>query len=143
MPRERIGIKEEIWGYLKDFQYVFLATSKGTQPRVRPMSLVYLDEKCWVMTNTKSAKVKQIQKNPRTEFCLFLQEKGQTGYIRVAGAAKIVTDRGKKSRIAGHCGFFSRYFKGADDPNYTLIEITPRNIEYLMPGEFKVQKLKL
>jgi general stress protein 26 len=139
---EKTTVEKEVWAHLKDFQHVSLATAEGVQPRVRPMSLVYLDGKCWCMTNTKSMKVKQIQKNPKVEFCLFLQEKGSDGYIRVAGAAKIITGREKKSRIANYCSFFGKHFKGVDDPDYTLIEISPVEIEYLRPGEFKLRKFK-
>ncbi len=36
-------IKEEVWAHFKDFQYVFLATAEGNQPRVRPVTLIYFE----------------------------------------------------------------------------------------------------
>jgi len=136
-------IKEEVWTHLKDFQYVFLATVEGDQPRVRPVTLIYSDKKFWITTGTENAKVKQIQKNPKTEFCLYLQEKDKEYYVRVAGNAQIIKDRGTKTKIAACCDFFSRYWESIDDPNYTLIEIRPVEIEYLRPGEFLARKFKI
>ena len=136
-------IKEEVWKHFNDFQCVFLATAEGDQPRVRPVTLIYFDENFWITTDTKSAKVKQIQKTPKIEFCLYLQKEGKDCYIRVAGMAKIIKDRETKSKIAGHCDFFSRHWESVDDPGYTLIQICPVEIEYLRPGEFPALKFKL
>jgi len=45
-------LKEEVWGYFKDRQFIFLATSEEDQPRVRPVTLFYLDGRFWVLTGT-------------------------------------------------------------------------------------------
>jgi general stress protein 26 len=137
------NIKKEVLSNLKDYQNVFLATAKDNQPRVRPVTLIYFEKKFWVMTGTKDRKVRQIQKNPRIEFCLFLPKVNRSGYIRLAGKAKIIKDRKSRTRVAKHCDFFNKYWKSADDPSYTLIEIHPKEIEYLRQGEFRVHKFKL
>jgi general stress protein 26 len=53
--------------------------------------------------------------------------------LRVAGLARIIRDRETKARIAGHCDFFSKHWKDTDDPDYTLLEIRPTEIEYVTP----------
>ncbi len=63
--------------------------------------------------------------------------------IRVSGIAKIIKDRSMKAKIADHCDFFDIYWESVDDPSYTLIEISPKEIEYIPPGEFQPQNLKL
>ncbi|MCK4432353.1 MAG: pyridoxamine 5'-phosphate oxidase family protein [Methanomicrobia archaeon] len=136
-------IKEEVWTLFKDFQHVFLATVEDDQPRVRPVTLIYFDKKFWITTGTEDAKIKQIQKNPKIELCLYLQEGDKECYVRVAGMAKIIKDRETKETIARHCDFFSKHWEDVDDPNYTLIEIRPIEVEYLGPGEFLAQRFKL
>ena len=137
------NIKKEVLSIIKDYQTVFLATAKGTQPFVRPVTLIYFDKKFWVLTGTTTAKVKQIQKNPKIELCLFLPKKDGNGYIRLFGRAKIVKDKKTKTLLARHCDFFNECWKGFDDPDYTLIEIHPVEIEYLRQGENQACKFKL
>jgi len=137
------ALKEEVWGHFKDYQHIFLATSEKDQPRVRPVTLVCLDKKFWILTGTKNAKTKQIQKNPRIEFCLPIKKGESEGYVRAAGLAKIVQDRKTKERLAKHCDFFSEHWKGSEDPNYTLIELKLAEIEYLGLNETVAQKFTL
>lgn len=136
-------LKEEVWSHFKDLQFVYLATAEGDQPRVRPVTLLYIDKKFWITTGTNSAKVKQIKANPKMEFCLLFEEQKKQGYIRAAGMAKIIQDKKIKEKIAKNCDFFSSYFKSPDDPNYTLIEMQLADIEYLRPDEMYAQKFSL
>jgi len=136
-------IKAEIRMHLKGFQHIFLATEEKDQPRVRPVTLVNFDERFWVLTGTNNAKVKQIRKNPRIEFCLLLEEGGHRGYIRAVGFAKIIKDRETKAKVAQNCDFFNEHWKSPDDPSYTLLELKPNEIEYLRPEGFTAKKFKL
>jgi len=83
-------IKEEVLNHFKDYQIVYLATAEENQPRVRPVTLLYLDKKFWITTGTDNAKVKQIRTNPQMEFCLLIDEQKKQGYIRDSGMAKII-----------------------------------------------------
>jgi hypothetical protein len=58
---DKSDYKEEVWSRFKDFQHVFLATTEGDQPRVRPVTLIYFDKRFWITTGTSNAKVKQIR----------------------------------------------------------------------------------
>ena len=143
MTDEISDIKKEVLKQFKDFQNVFLTTVEGEQPRVRPVVLICLDEKYWVTTSTSSVKVKQIRENPKIEFCLDLQKEQKGGYVRVAGTAEIVEEKQTKTKIAERCEFFSRHWKSVDDPEYTLLEICPEEVEYLRIGEHMVHKFNL
>jgi len=135
--------KKEILRHLKGSPHIFLATEEDDQPRVRPVTCINYEERFWVLTGTGNAKVKQIQKNPKMEFCLLFEERGNHGYVRAAGFAKIIKDRETKIRVAKHCDFFSEHWKSPDDPDYTLLELNLNEIEYLRPNEFRVRKFKL
>jgi len=135
--------KSEIWRHFEDYQHVFLATEENGQPKVRPVTLVNFDQRFWVLTGTNNAKVRQIQKNPKVEFCLLLEEGGHRGYIRAAGFAKIIGNRKTKVKIAKHCEFFSEHWKSPDDPDYTLLELKLNEIEYMRPNEVTARRFKI
>jgi general stress protein 26 len=135
--------KAEIWKCFKDYPHVFLGTQEDDQPRIRPVTLVDFNQKLWVLTGTRSAKVRQLRENPKVEFSLLFNEGMHQGYIRAAASAKIITDKETKTRVAEQCGFFSNHWKSFDDPNYTLLELELNEIEYLRPKESAVRKFKL
>ena len=136
-------LKFEVWANFKDSQYVFLATEQNGQPRVRPVTLVFSDQRFWVLTGTNNAKIQQIRKNPKMEFCLLLEKGEKIGYIRAAGSAKIISDRETKAKVARNCEFFSEFWKSPDDPNYALLELRLNEIEYLNPDETVAKRLEL
>ena len=133
MTKRLNSLKEEIWRHFKDFQVIFLATSEHDQPRVRLVTLVYLDGRFWIVTGTNNAKTRQIRKNPKIEFCLLLEKGENRGYIRGAGLAQIIKDRETKAKITKQWSFFSEYYGSSEDPNYTLIQLQLTEIEYLRP----------
>jgi general stress protein 26 len=142
MDIELRNLKAEVRSHFQDYQHVFLATNEGDQPRVRPVTLVNLEQKFWVFTGTTDAKVGQVQKNPAIEFCLPFKEGEHHGYVRATGVAKIVEERETKVKVAKHCDFFSEHFKGFDDPNYTLLELKINEIEYLKSGEERARRFR-
>ena len=133
------GIKQEVWKRFARYQVVVLGTVEGEQPRVRPVTLVNFDQKFWIATGTRSAKARQIRRNPNVEFCLQFQEDDHTGYVRVAGVAQAVHDRETKERLAGQMDFFSSHWDGVDDPDYTLLRISRVEVEYMPPGEMEAE----
>ena len=134
------NLKEQAWSHFTDHQPVMLATGEGEQPRVRPVTLIHHEQGFWIATGSKSAKVKQIERNPQIEFCLQFQGEGDGGYVRVAGKGEIVVDRETKKRVAEQLDFFDDYWNGVDDPDYALLRINPVEVEYMRPGEMEAQK---
>jgi len=121
--------------HFQDFQYVVLGTIDGDSPRVRPVTLIYLDSKFWVMTDTNSEKVKHIRRNPRVEFCMVFTENDADCCLRVSGVSNIVTDKEAKAKIANYCDFFHKHWQSVNDPNYTLLEIHPTDIIFVSPNK--------
>ncbi len=137
MSRSIDEIQQEVWGLLKESQCVYLATAEADQPRVRPVTLLDLDEKFWIATSPRSAKARQIQRNPNVEFCIPLQDESGNGYVRVAGVASIITDLETRSTIGNQIPFLTEHWTGANDPNFCLIRVTRVEIEYMKPGEME------
>ena len=143
MDEKLANLKKEVWGQFEHTQNVFLATASGKKPRVRPVTLIYFNDRFWVTTGTNSAKIKQIKENQNIEFCMLFKEGEYNGYIRGRGLANIIEDSETKKMIAESTSFFKNYWKSADDPNYALLEIVVKEIEYLKPGEFSVERFSL
>ena len=128
------SLKTEIWDHFEEYNVIYLATIKDDKPRVRPITLLYMDGRFWLLTGTGSAKVKQVQANQKVEFCFPLKSGEQSGYIRAGGNAIIIHDQENKNRLAQKCSFFDEYWQAPDDPNYTLVEFKISKIEYMKPG---------
>ncbi len=143
MKNVKMSLKQEVWRHFKEKNTVFLATSQGKQPRVRPVSLIYFRKKFWITTGTTNAKIEQIKKNNNIEFCLLLRTKKYAGYIRGTGKARIVKNRKVRKLLADNLRFFATFWKGPDDPNYTLLAITVKEIEYVKPGYLGVERFSL
>lgn len=134
-------LREEVWSYFEHTQNIFLATLEVNKPRVRPVTMIFYNGRFWVTTGANNAKVKQIKENSNIEFCLMLEGDKYKGYIRGGGMVNIIEDIETKKMIADNTPFFKEYWKSADDPGFTLLEIVIKEVEYLKPGEFKVEKL--
>ncbi len=128
-------IKSAVWAQFKPGQCVYLATAEGDQPRVRPVTLLNLEERFWIATSPRSAKSRQILRNPNVEFCYPLTSDCGNGYIRVSGIATIARDAEVIERIGSQIPFLTDHWTGTQDPDFCLIRITRVEIEYLAPGE--------
>lgn len=127
-------IKRAVWAHFQPGQCVYLATTEGDQPRVRPITLLNLEEKFWIATSPRSAKSRQILRNPNVEFCYPLSADCGNGYIRVSGIATIVRDSDMIERIGSEIPFLTEHWTGTQDPDFCLIRIMRVEIEYLEPG---------
>lgn len=140
---KHVDLKDEVLKHFKKMQTVYYATYDGTMPRVRPMALIYHNNRFWVSTGTKNAKVKQIQENKNSEFCFLVGEGENNGSVRCSGESVIIEDQETKKELADIMPFFKEFWKDADDPNYTLIEIKVKDIEYLRPSTFEIERFAL
>lgn len=134
MTRDAEEISNEVWSHFKDMQVIFLATVEGSRPRVRPVTLIHFDRKMWVTTGSGDKKVRQIRANSSIEFCLLLKTGENSGYVRCVAEAEIVTDPATRALVADKAPFFKEFWKTADDPEYALLRLHPRHIEYVRPG---------
>ena len=125
----------------KETQFVALATIDGIRPRVRPMTLIYLDRRFWMVTSTSSNKVIQIKQNANVEFAYQFNENSEDCCIRILGKAKIIKDKKTKTSIANRIGFFNNYWSSPEDPDYTLLEILPDELQYATPSGMKQFRL--
>ncbi len=128
-------IREEVWSHFKPTQCVYLATAEADQPRVRPVTLLDLEKKFWIATGTRSAKSRQIRRNPNVEFCLPLSAECGEGYVRISGVASEEKDDAVKQSIGRQVPFLEQHWSGVDDPRFSLFRISRVEVEYVRPGD--------
>ena len=127
----------QILNKFKETQFVALATMDSIRPRVRPMTLINLDRRFWMVTSTSSSKVIQIKQNSNVEFTYQFNENSEDCCIRILGKAKIIKDKKTKTSIAKRIYFFNNYWSSPEDPDYTLLEILPDELQYVAPSGMK------
>ena len=133
-------VKDKVWSHFKKMQNVFLATADADQPKVRPVTMLYYNDRFWVGTGTKDAKTRQIQQNMKIEFCSLVKGENTTGYIRGTGNAVIIKDEVTRKLLADAMPYFKDFWKDPADPRYTLLEIVIEQIEYMEPGKITVKR---
>jgi len=121
----------------KETQFVALATMDSIRPRVRPMTLINLDRRFWMVTSTSSSKVIQIKQNSNVEFTYQFNENSEDCCIRILGKAKIIKDKKTKTSMAKRIYFFNNYWSSPEDPDYTLLEILPDELQYVARSGMK------
>lgn len=137
------NLKTEIYSYFKQMQTVFFATCNEERPYVRPMLLLYVDNKFWVATGAQDAKTPQLKSNPNFEFCYFIEEEKEHGYIRGSGDVEFITDLHLRKRFIEKFSYIRHYWQEPDDPGYILLECKIKNFEYMKPGAHTAQKLEI
>ncbi len=142
MSKVNHGLIQEIRNCFSQQQHVFLATSEGNQPRVRPVTLIHSQKHLYVATGSDDAKVKQIEKNPKVEFCLIVEKGDQKGTLRAECIAGIIEDKKIKADIFNEISFIKEFFKTPEDPKYALLKFQPLSFEYMKPGELEAVKVK-
>jgi general stress protein 26 len=92
--------------------------------------------KFYFVTFTNDSKVAQIRQNKLCEVLLPIKDEvGNRGYIKMTGKAKICNDPYAREDAQYFCYFFDDFYEGADDPDFTLIELNFEAYEFMKPGE--------
>ncbi len=128
------AVKEKISKVLKNHHFAVLATvttDKKPKPWVR---YVFVnsdkDFNLWFASFKDSRKVIQIKKNPEVHLTLGVDSSDEMGnYLQIQGKAKLVTD--KKTLKTKWKKDWANYFKGPEDPNYSIISVKPYRIEFV------------
>ena len=135
-------VLEEIESHFGRPRLISLATAEGDQPRVRIVSLIRLDGRFYVVTGgrggAETAKVRQIEANPKVEFVKQVEREGKIGNVRAEATASIVEDPALKRRLFDEIGWVADYFSSPGDPSYVLLGLDVRSYEYSVPGRPEV-----
>jgi len=135
----------EIESYFGNQSLISLATTEGDQPRVRIVTIIRSQGEFYVITGArggaKTAKVAQINENPKVEFVMQVERDGSIGNIRAQALARVVNDDALKSRLFEELGWVKDYFGSLENPDYVILRIDVRSYEYSVPGKPQVVRV--
>lgn len=125
--------KQEAIDLIQDAGFCFLATTEGSQPRVRPMMPYLTDEnQMLIALLERSRTIPQVKANPLVELC-FVDRK--MWYCRISGNAVISDDLNKKEILFNNIPMLKQYFGGPQDENFHLMVIDITQVEVMTPHE--------
>lgn len=122
--------REKVWDMIKDIKVAMLVTMDSEGHHfARPMVAQEPDEHhdLWFFTSLDSPKVDEIMANP--EVLLSYADTGSNAYVSISGEAAVVRDRSKIDELWTE-SMKAWWPKGTDDPNVSLICVTPKSAEY-------------
>jgi len=128
-------LKQSVAELIKRNRYSKLITFGPDQaPHARVMTNLPLgnDMVLWFATGLSTSKIKDIKTNPHVS--VFIDDPNDLTNASIIGKAEIVTNAQllKKYWQEPFRFFFP---KGPSDPDYCLLKITPKKVEYLNPGQ--------
>jgi len=133
---------EKIMACFNEQQVVSFATIEGNQPRVRPMSLIHIDDRFYMITGAQGGKntkkLQQIRVNPRFEYYLTLKGEKVDGFIRGMGKTWEVTDEATRRKLYERITWASGYFDSASHPDYVLLELRHDGFSYRAPDTTEI-----
>lgn len=121
---------EKIREIAKDANICMFVTDLSRIPLAgRPMATQEVDEEgnIWFMSHRSSDKNKEIDNDNKVQ--LFYSHTGSYEYLSIFGRAEIVNDRSKIEELWSPMA--KTWFKeGKEDPNISLIKVTPEDAYY-------------
>ena len=137
----------EIESTIQKQNLIYLATVEGDQPRVRPVTLIHIDNDFYVITGARGGKdakkLGQIKENPNVEYYLTLVEGEERGFIRGEATATITENQKLKERLYNEIDWVQNYFKDPSDPDYFVLRIIPRAYSYRRPSEYEIMQVNV
>lgn len=131
------SLVEEVISNLDLLNRIILATVEIDQPRLRPVTMIYIDSRLFVTTASNTKKVEQLRKNNKVEFLLLVPDsEGNTGYIRGKCLVSFIDDDKIKNILYERVPHVSQLWEGPNDTALTVMELCPLEYDYMKPGDF-------
>ncbi len=114
---------------VNDINVCMFITNNHESNHTRPMYTTEVEENgtLWFFTDIRSIKVEEVSKDNTVH--LVYAHPGKESYLDVWGNASVVTD--KQTIKDKWTAFVKAWFPGGvDDPNISLLKVTPQNVYY-------------
>jgi general stress protein 26 len=135
-------LKKTILEFVKSYEYSNLITvSEDNIPKGRMMAHLPLGEDFvfWFATGVQSTKVTEIKKNPSAS--VFVYRPKDHSSVSALGEAEVVTDDETRKKFWQDA--WKAFWSGPSDPNYVLVKVVPKKIDYLDYPQHKLETLDL
>lgn len=109
----------------------YLATTEGSQPRVRALGFWFADETgFYFQTGSMKEFVHQLELNPKTEVCFYKHE-GMIGtMLRIAGEVEFINDRVLKEKVLNDRPFLKGFGLTVESPGLVIFRIAHGNAHF-------------
>lgn len=126
-------LKNKVIEIMKQYPVASIATIKDGKPWVRYMATQTDEEmNLWTTSFAQARKIAQIKKDKNVHATLGADPKDwNKPYVNIIGTAEILTDSESKKKCWHEV--LAQFFSGPEDPNYVVIKISPKTIEYMSP----------
>jgi general stress protein 26 len=139
---EHQPLKDKILNVLGESRVGTLATVVNDKPHSRYMTFYHQDLTLYTPTSIHTHKVEEIEKNPNVHILIGYDGEGYgDAYLEIEGTAHITDSDELKEKLWNE--HMKRWFKGADDPDYIVLTITPSSIRLMNGDEGSEQRLTL
>ncbi len=124
-------LKSKIVDVLRRSMLASVATVKDGKPWVRYMVVSQGSGlSLWTTTFAQSRKVQEIKKNKNIDLIIGGDEKNfQAPYLNIKATAEVLTDIETKKKYWND--MLKSWYSGPEDPNLSIIIISPQVIEYM------------
>ncbi len=129
-------------GVIQRAKFPQLASLDGDQPRVRPVSLVRVDDDFTVyVANLRSyGKTHEIAANPKVELC-YLDE--QHDQVRITGVAEILKDEAVLREIWESNPLLRRYLGSLENPELIIYRIRPERVRFMREWALEYHEVRV
>ncbi|MFD1773743.1 pyridoxamine 5'-phosphate oxidase family protein [Paenibacillus rhizophilus] len=122
-------LEQRIIKALDDNKFGSFATIEaGSKPKVRYMAVFHEELNLYLATDRKTHKVEELQNNPNVFLLLGYEAGGSKDILEIEAKASVTKDSSLREKIWSKD--LERWFKGPDDPDYVILELSPTRIEY-------------
>lgn len=105
----------------------------GNKPKVRYMAVFHEGLNIYLATNRKTHKVEELKDNPHAFLLLGYEKGGGKDVLEIEATVAVTSDEGLRAKVWDQS--LEKWFKGPDDPDYVILELTPARIEYVGKNE--------
>ncbi|AHV95258.1 pyridoxamine 5'-phosphate oxidase family protein [Paenibacillus sabinae] len=100
----------------------------GAKPKVRYMAVFHEGLNLYLATDRKTHKVEELQTNPNVFLLLGYEAGGSKDILGIEARASVTKDGSLRQKIWNKD--LERWFKGPEDPDYIILELSSTRIEY-------------
>lgn len=135
------GLEQRVRGYFENSHKLtaYLATvarEREFSPEVRPVSLMEHYWRFYLASGVDSRKVQEMASHPKAAVLVPFRDKGFSGYLRITGEIKVVTDLEQRRQVATHSGYpIEAHWGSVAAPGLWFAELLPSRVEFMAPGE--------
>ncbi|AIQ55906.1 pyridoxamine 5'-phosphate oxidase family protein [Paenibacillus borealis] len=101
----------------------------GNKPKVRYMAVFHDGLNIYLATNRKTHKVEELKDNPNAFLLLGYEQGGGKDVLEIEATVAVTKDEGLRSKVWNKS--LEQWFKGPEDPDYVILELSPTRIEYM------------